>query len=261
MNGLNLVVDAAHGGRWTSLRDGDGKEWLRRRDAPERDDVRPGDAFVDAGGLEECFPTLGGVPDHGDVWTRAWVLEGDGLTVRSDWYDLHRTIGVGDDQVTATYRLRGEPGRGFIWAAHPSLDLSDTARLVVPDGHAVTAYSDQGSRTGSWPMVHNTDVSTLGPADGTVTELRLRNLASATVIDGGSRFTMTIEVVSQPFGFLIWRNLGGWPEEDPYRSIVVEPMIGHRATLAHAAPSEAGVVPPEGELTWVLRVRVGRHDG
>ncbi|MCQ8193297.1 hypothetical protein [Streptomyces rugosispiralis] len=54
---LEIVTDPAHGGRWTSLR-ADGHEWLWRRPAPERERVSPGDAFVDAGGLEECVPTV-----------------------------------------------------------------------------------------------------------------------------------------------------------------------------------------------------------
>ncbi|MER7186116.1 hypothetical protein ABT404_42785, partial [Streptomyces hyaluromycini] len=53
---LEAVTDLAHGGRWTSLRHG-GREWLWRRDSPERHGVTPGDAFVDAGGLEEWGAT------------------------------------------------------------------------------------------------------------------------------------------------------------------------------------------------------------
>jgi hypothetical protein len=55
-------TDPTHGGRWTSLRSA-GREWLWHRPDPARRAVRPGDAFVDAGGLEECIPTVRGVPD------------------------------------------------------------------------------------------------------------------------------------------------------------------------------------------------------
>jgi galactonate dehydratase len=50
---LHVEVDVERGGRWTSLR-AEGRQWLWQRPAPERAGVRPGDAFVDAGGLEEC---------------------------------------------------------------------------------------------------------------------------------------------------------------------------------------------------------------
>ncbi|PSM40196.1 hypothetical protein C6Y14_26055 [Streptomyces dioscori] len=70
---LDVVTDPAHGGRWTSLRTTAGREWLWHRDAPERKGVAPGDAFVDAGGLEECVPTVRGDPDHGEAWSRPWT--------------------------------------------------------------------------------------------------------------------------------------------------------------------------------------------
>ncbi|MGH3435092.1 MAG: hypothetical protein ACRDRN_01345 [Sciscionella sp.] len=68
------------------MRAGD-REWLWRREEPRRDAVRPGDAFVDAGGIEECLPTVRGEPDHGDAWSRRWrrpmVIDGtDRLTFR-----------------------------------------------------------------------------------------------------------------------------------------------------------------------------------
>ncbi|MEK8108353.1 hypothetical protein NKG94_31885 [Micromonospora sp. M12] len=68
---LRVAYDATHGGRWTSLHGG-GREWLWRGPEPGRHRVRPGDAFVDAGGLEECLPTVRGRPDHGEVWSRPW---------------------------------------------------------------------------------------------------------------------------------------------------------------------------------------------
>ena len=255
MSPASVTVDAAHGARWTSLRGTDGKEWLWQRAAPQRTEVRHGDPFVDAGGLEECFPTLSGVPDHGEVWTQAWTPEDDGLTARGDWYDLHRSIAVEDDEISARYLLRAEPGRRFIWAAHALLDVSTSARLVAPEGHPMTVHGRGGSVVGSWPISDGTDLSLLGPADGTLTDVRLPGLPSVTVVDGASRLTLTLHVDDQPQGFLIWRNLGGWPAPDPYRSIGVEPLIGRGATLATAGPGDAGEVPAAGELRWTLRVR------
>ncbi|WP_328682845.1 hypothetical protein OG905_08930 [Streptomyces sp. NBC_00322] len=52
---LHMSVDLAHGGRWTSLRGGS-REWLWQREDPRRHQVRPGDAFVDAGGLAHARP-------------------------------------------------------------------------------------------------------------------------------------------------------------------------------------------------------------
>ncbi|WP_435887668.1 hypothetical protein [Streptomyces antimycoticus] len=61
---LEIVTDPAHGGRWTSLHAG-GREWLWHGTAAGRDRVSPGDVSVDAGGLEECVPTVRGAPAHG----------------------------------------------------------------------------------------------------------------------------------------------------------------------------------------------------
>src|SRR4051812_19226613 len=106
---VTATFDPAHGGRWTSL-SAAGREWLWHRPAvnaagpasaparsasaavgpasapagpaptsasepgPARSSVRPGAAFVDAGGVEECIPTIRGVPDHGDAWSRPWAM-------------------------------------------------------------------------------------------------------------------------------------------------------------------------------------------
>ncbi|GIH26290.1 hypothetical protein Aph01nite_46000 [Acrocarpospora phusangensis] len=252
--GIDLRVDAEHGGRWTSLRGPDGKEWLWRRDAPERDRVRPGDAFVDAGGLEECFPTVSGEPDHGDVWSRRWEPDGDGLAVEGADYRLRRAIVVDDTGITASYELRAEPGRRFIWAAHALLDLSGQARLLLPEGHPMDVSTDDADFTAGWPDADGVDVSALGPDDGSVTFCMMAGLNEATVRDGDSTLTMRLEVEGQPTAIALWRNLGGWPEAGPYRSIGVEPMIGARAGLIRAEPGRAGVVPPDGEVRWTLRM-------
>lgn len=143
---LAVRVDASHGGRWTSLRGG-GREWLWHRDEPRRARVAPGDGFADAGGLEECVPTVRGSPDHGDAWSRAWTgAGGPGLrhVVRGRDFELTRGIDVSSGAVVADYRLTAEPGFRFVWAGHALLDLSSRARLrtgqacaVFPQGRAV----------------------------------------------------------------------------------------------------------------------------
>jgi hypothetical protein len=252
---MRVAVDRVHGGRWISLIGPNGKEWLWRRSAPERDAVRPGGTFVDAGGLEECYPTIGGVPDHGEVWSRPWQADGEGLRVRGADFDLHRTISIDGDRLVSTYGLVAPAGRRFVWAAHALLDLSTAARVEVPAGQPMTVDLPDRSEAAAWPWFGGTDISALGPADGTVMGIRLPNLTTATVVDGENRLTFTLEVDGQPAGIMLWRNLGGWPESGPYRSTGVEPMIGHRANLANASSDEAGMVPPSGELTWRLRLR------
>ncbi|WP_285687936.1 hypothetical protein [Actinoplanes sp. NBRC 103695] len=53
-----MTTDPALGGRWTSLRAA-GRDWLWHRPDPARSRGRPGDSFVDAGGVEECLRPSG----------------------------------------------------------------------------------------------------------------------------------------------------------------------------------------------------------
>ena len=78
---VEIVAVPAIGMKLTNLRRLNGREWLWRSGIPGREAVRPGAAFVDAGGLEECLPTIAGDPDHGDVWSRPWTADGDALAL------------------------------------------------------------------------------------------------------------------------------------------------------------------------------------
>ncbi|MFE0156269.1 hypothetical protein ACFWY5_54695 [Nonomuraea sp. NPDC059007] len=254
MSPMRVEIDSRHGGRWVSLVGPDGKEWLWRRPGTARDDVAPGDPFVDAGGLEECYPTIGGVPDHGEVWSRAWQEDGHTMRVTGPGFELRRDVTVETGRLTAAYRLQGDPGHRFIWAAHALLELSDRARVELPEGIPMIVDLPDRSESCGWPYLGDIDVSRFGPDDGSVMGVRIPDVTTTEVVDGGSRLTMTLDVQDQPFGLMLWRNLGGWPDSGPYRSTGVEPMIGHRATLANAGPGQAGVVPDSGEVTWTLRM-------
>jgi hypothetical protein len=251
---MRVEVDAEHGGRWSSLLGRGGREWLWRRDAPERATVRPGDGFVDAGGLEECLPTIGGLPDHGDVWSRPWTPESGGLSVVVDNYRLRRTITDDDAGVHVSYQISAAPGWRFIWAAHALIDVSPHARVLAPDGYPIFVNSEHGSTHTRWPWYAGTDLSRLAEPDGTALMIVMPGLPSITVVDGDDQLTMRLHVDGQPFGVAIWRNLGGWPASEPYRSIGVEPMLGRCPTLALAQEGEAAVVPASGAVEWSLTI-------
>ena len=122
MNGFAVVIDAEHGGRWDTLTDPAGRQWLWSRPDPARFQVAPGDAFVDVGGLEECFPTIGDSPDHGQLWTRAWeelsaTPSRSEHQIRYDDIVLRRVVKVGRTAIEASYSLIAPAGTRFIWAA------------------------------------------------------------------------------------------------------------------------------------------------
>lgn len=269
---LRVAYDAAHGGRWTSLRGG-GREWLWRGPEPGRHEVRPDDAFVDAGGLEECLPTVRGEPDHGEVWSRPWRGSGPGSAViERPTFTVTRRITDSGGVVVADYLLAADPGYRFVWAAHALLDLSPAARLDAPAGTPTRLHPEAAALlppgswppdaqwlTGPWPAPAGLTLDTFGRDDGTALGAVLLDCARVQVIDGADRLTLELECPGQPGSTALWRNLGGWPTDGPYRSVGVEPMLGAAFDLADAGPDDAAVVPPSGEVTWRLTISAHRN--
>jgi hypothetical protein len=266
---LSARFDLERGGRWTSL-SGGGREWLWSRPDPARSAVVPGSAFVDAGGLEECVPTVRGLPDHGDAWSRPWTGGPARGTVECDRFELTRTVGDEGGAVVASYRLAADPGFRFVWAAHALLDLSEKARLVAPHGTPVRIFPEAAPLLGSswpcgaahldgrWPAPYGLELDRFGPDDGTAVGAVLR-CAAVRVEDQADLLDLRLEApAGVPVGTALWRNLGGFPENAPYRSVGVEPMLGAVFDLAEAAPGEAATVPSTGELTWRLVVAAER---
>lgn len=256
-----ITTDPEHGGRWTSLRTG-GREWLWHRPVPEREKAVPGGAFVDTGGLEECVPTVRGLPDHGDVWSRAWTRTGGTEHVQGESFTLARSIRTTADGAQADYTLTARPGFRFVWAAHALLDLSASATLRMPTG-AVTRLLPEAAPllaepwptgapwiTGPWPTPHGLPLHRLGPDDAT---------AIGAVVDtplccvhDGDRLALELRADGQPVSTALWRNLAGYPQPHPYRSTGVEPMLGRVFDLADAGPDDAARVPASGEVRWTL---------
>lgn len=274
---LDVVTDPAHGGRWTSLR-AHGREWLWHRPAPERDTALPGDAFVDAGGLEECVPTVRGRPDHGDAWSRPWTRDGDTERVRCDAFTLTRTVRATPDGVVADYTLAAEPGFRFLWAAHALLDLSEHATVHMTAGATTRLFPEAAPLLaepwpagapwleGAWPAPRGLALERLGPDDGTAVGAVVDTHVCC-VHDGRDRLSLSVRVAAdtvaarpeghrcgagQPVSVALWRNLGGFPEANPYRSTGVEPMLGRVFDLADAGPGDAAEVPATGEAHWRL---------
>lgn len=265
-----VSVDLDHGGRWTSLRMG-GREWLWSRDEPRRVQVAPSDPFADAGGIEECVPTVRGLPDHGDAWSRAWRETGYGSAeARCTDFTLRRQIITGRNRVSARYRLSAAPGYRFVWAAHALLDVSDSATLRVPGDPAVRLYPEAAAfldrpwppgapfLTVCWPGSGGLRLDRLGPDDGTAIGAIVQGCTTATVCDGGLRLRLSLDAgTGLPASMALWRNLRGFPDGDPYRSIGVEPMLGSVFDLAEARQADdAATIPQAGYVEWGLEIEV-----
>jgi hypothetical protein len=273
---LRVVTDNQHGGRWTSL-EGAGREWLWHGTTTGRDRVSPGDAFVDAGGLEECVPTVRGTPDHGAAWSRPWRSVGPGTAVvECPDFTLTRQLAERAGAVVARYRLLAAPGYRFVWAAHALLDLSPAARLLAAAGTATRLYPEAAGqitnassppgrhwRTAPWPALPGLPLDRLGPDDGTAIGAILVGCPDVRVVDGADTLRLRLDCAGQPRSTAVWRNLRGWPAPTPYRSIGIEPMIGAVFDLAEAdrAGGDAAVVPAGGEVDWQLTISAHRSSG
>lgn len=265
-------VQPEHGGRWSSLRDPSGHEWLWSRPDPARAHVRPGQRFVDVGGLEECLPTIGGEPDHGDLWSQPWrtiaqTAEAVTLEVETSDCRLTRTHLAGPDGVRASYTLEAAPDWHFLWAAHVLLDPRVGTRILAPEGHDVLAFpGHQDQVATSWPSPLGKAYDQLGEDDGSAMFVILPGLLELSVDNGDQRLTFLLEgddnstASKQPYGMGLWRNLGGYPWDAPtYRNFGVEPMIGRdfRLDRAAARQGDTGVMPTSGRLQWSLTIGSG----
>ncbi|MEW9517893.1 hypothetical protein [Streptomyces tubercidicus] len=266
---LQCTTDSHYGGRWTSLRGG-GREWLWSRPEPRRLAARPGTTFADAGGIEECIPTIRGIPDHGDAWSRPWRRTPQGMTVECPDFTLTRCIHHWRRAVVAHYRLEADPGYRFLWAAHALLDLSETATIQAPAATPTRLFAEAAPHLGRlwprgavwiegpWPAPSGYRLDHCGPADGTAVGAILRSpqpgRVGISVTDGIDTLRMRLEAQGQPTSVALWRNMAGFPPSAPYRSVGIEPMLGTVFDLADADDTENAIVPPAGVLRWRLTI-------
>lgn len=261
---LTVRTDLALGGRWTSLATPE-REWLWRNPRVsdvERAAVAPGDAFVDAGGGEECFPTLNGPSDHGEVWSQPWSASGSGAEaqVRAGGLTLRRRFSDDDGVVRASYTIDGPPGASVLHAVHLLLDLRPGARLEVPGRSdvLVVEWPERGATAPStWPDGRGVRFDVLGPDDGTA---RCAVVAAdrVDVVDGADRLSLRWGVepgYTAPVSFVVWRNLGGWPKGAPYRSIGIEPLLGAESNLDRAGRDQVAHLDEGGRMAWWLEAR------
>lgn len=261
---LALATDPDLGGRWTSLRAGN-REWLWANPDPAiasaRPQVTPGDAFVDAGGGEECFPCLRAPHDHGLVWNRQWHIDGGTAHVSAEGHHLTRTVREADDGLTVTYTATADTPRDVLHATHLLLDLSDAAQLH-PGAHGPVVFLDPRPTAeiealggeGAW-------VRSLGRGHRGAVCYLLPDCRTVTVTDGDDALRLTLDAAPDvPLGFVVWRNLRGWPTDGPYRSIGVEPVLGRDVSLPPSRPGDAVRVGPDAPVTWQLTLQGLRRD-
>jgi hypothetical protein len=264
MASFDISIDAEHGGRWDTLTDPNGRQWLWSHPDEARYRVGPGDAFVDVGGLEECFPTIGGASDHGELWSRRWEILEDSAErvvhrVTVEDIRLDRAVSVHPDCIVAEYSLVAPAGTRFVWAAHCLLDLGVGARIIAEKGPARAWPGHRQLIETSWPRPLGIEYWMLGPDDGTAMFCLLPDRETVEVVDGEDRLRFQLQCPGQPVSVGLWRNLGGfpWDSDEKYRSVGIEPMLGRVFDRDAGGDGDTAVVPDSGTVHWRLRIDNG----
>ncbi|WP_286219198.1 hypothetical protein [Paraoerskovia sediminicola] len=164
------------------------------------------------------------------------------------------TVGA---QVRVDYRLVAAPGFRFIWAMHALVMPDVGTRLDLPAGHPVRAWPSGATAVQrTWPRVTENSWDRLGEDDGSAVFALLPGLdRCAVTAPDGSSLGWRIWAPGQPVSIGLFRNLGGFPDRlSGYRTLGIEPMIGHAHELATARPAETGCVPASGEVEWSVAV-------
>lgn len=263
---LVAETDLTLGGRWVSLRSqpegSRAREWLwsNHAELAARAVVNGQTPFVDAGGGEECFPSLRTPYDHGLVWNRSWHRLGDDDAVEAEGFSLSRTLTQTDGMVRSRYRLTSRKQAETVHAVHFLLDLSPAAELHPgPHGRPVFFNPepvDEVSRLGGIDAL----IRSLGSGDRGANCYLLPGCRTVRVVDGPDVLEFTLDGPADlPLGLVVWRNLEGWPEDGPYRSIGIEPAVGGAADLPSAFEGGSVHLRPEAAVEWALTLSAWRR--
>ncbi|WP_058233815.1 hypothetical protein [Devriesea agamarum] len=255
---LELDTDLAHGGRWTSLRTSH-REWLWHRPDQyvqhQRHRQKPGEPFIDAGGGEECFPCLRLPYDHGDVCGRSWDGDAYDATVTSGTLTLRRLIQRDGPDLIVEYTASATEPSHFTHHAHLLLDLSPATQLI-PGHYQHIHFWDDPSDAGIDALGGMDQfVRALGNGPSSAVCYSLLGCSRAEIHDGAD--VLAIEIRTDlPCAMIMWRNLGAWPADAPYRSLGIEPSIGHDVDVPGHAGFDGGnvLVQPEAPVHWSVRL-------
>lgn len=273
-------------------------EWLWRE--PERQFVQPcyGASFgdFDISGWDECFPGIAEgpylsdpwrdvvVPDHGELWTRAWSYELLASELRM-WIAGERLPYTFERRVTAneqgalrmSYRVTNHDSRPltYVWAAHPLFRVTPGTVIALESGVELVVDWSKHGRLGEllarqvWPVTRDAagitiDLSVVGaPGDGTADKLFAVGLREgrAGLFEPGSGdyLALTFDITRIP-NLGIWINQGGWPLEGaPSFNVALEPGRGFPDRLDVAARNgTAHTLAAHATESWSFELDCGR---
>lgn len=272
---LRVVVDAARGGRLTSLTC-EGREWLTLTGDQDRQlvpsaatpFVRPG-----MGGWDEVIPTVRATAladgrllgDHGEAWRRPWTIEARSsasvtMSVRlaSLPLTLRRVLEVTDRTMRLAYTVEVDAEATgptpVLWSAHPQFDAPIGTRLVLGRGRLPARVEYPAGRGAL--VLDDRDVLAELPA-GAALKVFVEPGTSVDSADlvrpDGAALTLRWDVRELPYLGLWWDN--GCCAHTAV--IAVEPCTGFGDDAADAtAQGRILSLAPGARHSWSLQVMV-----
>lgn len=288
-----LAMVPALGGRIISLRNcRTGREWCWHRpeagwlwaNAPEDDFGRSPQA-----GMDECLPSVAActwrgraIPDHGELWNRAWRLDPVELslgrlaatvTLALSPLVFERRIRAGLDpgSFVFEYSLRNTAAASeeYLWCAHPLLAILPGDRMVLPPevthwrlnggvGDRVIRHGETWAYPEPFPGVRLDRLETPGMPRGCVKGFAAPlpvGTARAAIANEltGDRLEVRWDTAVNPcLGVWLNRGHGG------FHHVALEPASAAPDSLAHAVESwgQFSLIPAGGTVRWQVEWRV-----
>ena len=216
-------------------------------------------------GIDECLPTIAPcswrgrqLPDHGEVWSRPWVVEPTAwqqgilktsIKLENSPLEFERTLQLREDDLQFNYKLFNLAAmeERFIWAIHPLLRLTEGDKLELP---------------ASTMALFNGKVWIDAVASATPQNECCKAFAHP-VREGRAAIKNNLQGDWLQFSWDpdannalgLWLTRGGW---HGHHHFAIEPTNANHDSLATAAGLQCcGVIAGGASIGWQLSVRVG----
>jgi len=266
---IKLAVVPELGAKIISLKNlRTGREWLWHPPAGLRlfkNQVRDDFSTSPLVGIDECVPTIEPcswqgreLPDHGEVWSVPWQVDGEAwengiLKTRARLgispFEFERTVELQGNEVRLGYQLHNLSAipESFLWAIHPLLRMEGGDELELPDSTRKLfngeTWVDAVSST--IPERNCAKIFARPVSEGWAA---IRNQA------GGDRLEFNWDSTeNDTLG--LWLTRGGW---HGHHHLAIEPTNADDDSLAvTAARKRCGTVAGKSSVSWQLGLRVG----